>query len=204
MLGERFGMQMAYGSRGSLYFEGDKIVCQVCGSAMKALNSHLVVHGITARDYRDEFGLKLGTALATQSYRQHMREVNSSHLKKYQPAAAARNRGRTTPLHYRKVSLEEKLTHDYSNQTKKLHEAQMNLPSEQRSAIAKKAGLLAAPARKRKFAADADAKFRWKQRLSIAAKRRKPISDETRLKMRNSRLRYVEGLKGEVKAHDKD
>jgi hypothetical protein len=47
------------------YFSGDRIVCLMCGRAMRSLHAHLgKIHGITAEYYRTMYGLPWRTGLS--------------------------------------------------------------------------------------------------------------------------------------------
>lgn len=48
------------------YLGGDAIVCLRCGKPYKSLGGHLRVHGWTADDYKEFYGLPWGSALACQ------------------------------------------------------------------------------------------------------------------------------------------
>lgn len=51
------------------YLSADTIVCLVCGKHCRALNTHLRVHGITAVEYRREFGIPATCGLASPASR---------------------------------------------------------------------------------------------------------------------------------------
>ncbi len=53
------------------YLAGEKIQCLECGKWFLSLGTHMSrIHGMTANDYRDKFGLPRSTPLAGQSTRQ--------------------------------------------------------------------------------------------------------------------------------------
>ena len=48
--------------------QNDKVICLECGAAMKQLTKkHLDAHDLTAKEYKNKYGFKVGTALAAKS-----------------------------------------------------------------------------------------------------------------------------------------
>lgn len=45
----------------------DSVICHVCGRAFQSLGAHVRVHGMTAAEYRNEFGLLRSRALSARS-----------------------------------------------------------------------------------------------------------------------------------------
>jgi predicted transcriptional regulator len=57
-------------------FGKDKIVCMICGKAMKTLARHLkTAHGMTASEYRKQFDVPRTQPLAARSYSESRRQM---------------------------------------------------------------------------------------------------------------------------------
>jgi hypothetical protein len=56
----------------------DKVKCHVCGSWFHSLAGHLIVHGVTAREYKDTFGLPRSAALVAEKVRVHQSAMMSA------------------------------------------------------------------------------------------------------------------------------
>lgn len=48
--------------------EADTVICHVCGRAFRSLGAHVRAHGMTAAEYRQEFGLLRTRALSARSF----------------------------------------------------------------------------------------------------------------------------------------
>lgn len=57
-------------------FGKDKIICMICGKEMKTLARHLKTeHDMTAKEYREKFGIPSSQALAARSYSESRRQM---------------------------------------------------------------------------------------------------------------------------------
>jgi len=64
-----------YGRLGHLAVEDDRLQCHLCGRWFVLLGAHAWhTHGLLAREYRRQFGLRASTALASASFRARKRE----------------------------------------------------------------------------------------------------------------------------------
>lgn len=65
-----------------------KIKCLICGKEFVRPCSHVwQVHGMTAREYKEEFGLDLKKGIATEEYKEVMRE----HVREHYPKVVEKN-----------------------------------------------------------------------------------------------------------------
>ena len=60
--------------------QDDKIQCHICGKFFTALAGHLVKHNIKSRDYKEKFGLRVGTPLASLNFLRRQSENVHKHL----------------------------------------------------------------------------------------------------------------------------
>jgi hypothetical protein len=51
------------------YLNSDRLICLLCGKTYKSLCTHVRVHGITADDYKEKYGLPFGCGLTCESTR---------------------------------------------------------------------------------------------------------------------------------------
>lgn len=57
-------------------FGKDQIFCMICGKGFKTLKRHLAkAHEMTAKDYRAQFSIPAGTALAAKAYSEARRQM---------------------------------------------------------------------------------------------------------------------------------
>ena len=57
-------------------FGKDKIFCMICGKGFKTLKRHLAqAHELTPKEYRAQFDIPAGTALAAKSYSESRRQM---------------------------------------------------------------------------------------------------------------------------------
>ncbi|OJW82873.1 MAG: hypothetical protein BGO66_03030 [Alicycliphilus sp. 69-12] len=57
------------------YLSGDRIACLICGQQVRGVGGHVrMVHGITAREYKQRFGLPVTRGLEPQDVRQRRAE----------------------------------------------------------------------------------------------------------------------------------
>ncbi|WP_405573622.1 MucR family transcriptional regulator [Streptomyces phaeochromogenes] len=68
-VGERAGRHPDFG-RLIRDEDADTVICHVCGRAFRSLGSHVRAHGMTAAEYRQEFGLLRTRALSARSFSQ--------------------------------------------------------------------------------------------------------------------------------------
>jgi hypothetical protein len=93
------------------YLHGEKITCLICGKAKKALSTHLRIHGVSADEYKERYGLPYRTGLTSEGTRELYRErcatpSHIAHLKRIAPIFAASrpsNKGGTARLSYAKT-----------------------------------------------------------------------------------------------------
>lgn len=72
-----------YGEMGMLQGDGERLVCHICGRAYAGLGQHVRMrHGMSADEYREEFGLMQKTGLISDSSADKRRE-QVSHLRAY-------------------------------------------------------------------------------------------------------------------------
>jgi hypothetical protein len=77
-------VQTMFGERGVLAHFGDKVQCHICGKTFRGLSNHVPqAHGMTAGEYRAEFGLPRTLGLVSDEL--HRKRSDSSHLNKIQP-----------------------------------------------------------------------------------------------------------------------
>ncbi|MEI5522112.1 MucR family transcriptional regulator [Streptomyces brasiliscabiei] len=67
----------------------DTVLCHLCGRAFRSLGAHVRAHGMTAAEYRREFGLMRGRALSARSL---AREQSRTRRAEYRASEAARER----------------------------------------------------------------------------------------------------------------
>jgi predicted transcriptional regulator len=68
------------------------IVCLECGKTFKILSSrHLAAHGLDAKSYREKWGLKKGTALASKAL-QRERRKKMKDMRLWERRGAAKNK----------------------------------------------------------------------------------------------------------------
>ncbi len=60
-------------SNGSIEMVGERMVCHICGRDYEHLQGHIRVHGISAAEYRREFGLPNRVRLVSDSIREKLR-----------------------------------------------------------------------------------------------------------------------------------
>ena len=60
-----------YGAQGvqEMHKSGEQLLCKVCGDWFGAMTGHLIKHNITAKEYKDQFGIMRGTALVNEKVR---------------------------------------------------------------------------------------------------------------------------------------
>lgn len=93
------------------YLHGEKITCLICGKAYKALIGHLRIHGISADEYKERYGLPYRTGLSSEGSKELYRErcarpSHIAHLKRIAPSFAANrpsNKGGTARLSHAKT-----------------------------------------------------------------------------------------------------
>lgn len=57
--------------------EGGKVICHICGKSYKRLGSHAYyTHGITVEQYKEKFGICVGSKLTSKEYSQVMRKYS--------------------------------------------------------------------------------------------------------------------------------
>ena len=90
--------QKVYGEIGVLDDDGQSVVCHVCGKAYAGLAYHVwQTHGMSADDYRKEFGLMQKTSLICTELAEEHRK-HTSHLRAYDAEHAQRMREWDTEL----------------------------------------------------------------------------------------------------------
>lgn len=101
-----------YGFEGVLLFDewSEKVQCHICGKWKTGLGSHVASHGITAKEYKDQFGLRQGTALVGEVTRERLvkngvanrryltKEANARGIRRANAAARVSQRVGRTPL----------------------------------------------------------------------------------------------------------
>ena len=73
-----------YGKLGVLETDGERVQCHICGRWYRHLGSHAWhSHGMTADEYREEYGLNRGQILVSTELHQLLRETCGVHLKSW-------------------------------------------------------------------------------------------------------------------------
>ncbi|MFE7277256.1 MucR family transcriptional regulator [Streptomyces sp. NPDC057623] len=74
--------------------EADTVICHVCGRAFRSLGAHVRVHGMTAAEYRQEFGLLRSRALSARSFSAEQSRTSRAGYQASEEAQARFARGR--------------------------------------------------------------------------------------------------------------
>ncbi|MFD3377353.1 MULTISPECIES: MucR family transcriptional regulator [unclassified Streptomyces] len=72
----------------------DTVICHVCGRAFRSLGAHVRVHGMTAAEYRREFGLLRARALSARSFSQKQSDTRRAGYRASEGAQARFAAGR--------------------------------------------------------------------------------------------------------------
>ncbi|KUO10227.1 MucR family transcriptional regulator [Streptomyces sp. DSM 15324] len=73
----------------------DTVICHVCGRAFRSLGAHVRVHGMTAAEYRREFGLLRARALSARSFAREQSRTRRAGYRASEEAQARFAAGRT-------------------------------------------------------------------------------------------------------------
>ncbi|MBV5329150.1 MAG: MucR family transcriptional regulator, partial [Chlorobium sp.] len=78
------------------YLSGDTVECLVCGKRLKHLGKHLLKHGMSSDDYREEFNIPWTFALSGQATREKQRaacvsRIESGSLQMYKVGQSEKN-----------------------------------------------------------------------------------------------------------------
>lgn len=78
-----------FGERGTLTHVGDKLQCHICGHSFHGLGPHVwMAHGLSAREYKIEFMLPMGTPLNSQHLTRVLKLANGPRARDYVTSAA--------------------------------------------------------------------------------------------------------------------
>lgn len=72
------------------YLHGDRITCLLCGRAMGGLAGHLAVHGVSADEYRDMYGLPYRCGLTSSGAKEKLAAANANASEAVKAAKIAR------------------------------------------------------------------------------------------------------------------
>jgi hypothetical protein len=88
-----------YAPIGEIWFDGEFVICHLCGRSLRSVSAHVRVHGWTTAAYREAFGLERGQPLESPDTRKARAAAFTSRLI-FEPAvregsAAGRRRARS-------------------------------------------------------------------------------------------------------------